>query len=413
VSERFPDQVELADLEDRAVVETAPAAVPTTPGEWVRANLFSGPVNSVVTVAVAALAGWLAWGLLHWVFVTADWRVFKVNLASYMLGRFPRAEVWRVWASLYFVVTLAGLSWGASGKRLDWRPARAVGRAVGAVVGVLLLLWLLESTGIWVLIGVATALFAAGTAVGRWAGRRLRRPLLVAWIAAFPVVVMVLQVAGGVKPALWGGFLLNVLVAWVAIFASFPIGVLLAVGRRSSLQAISKASVAFIELIRGVPLFTLLLFGFYVVTLILPPGLGVPTLIRLMIMFTVFSAAYVAEIVRGGLQGVPEGQYEAARALGLPARKMFRLVILPQALRSTIPAMIGHFISLFKDTSLLAIVAGFVDLLRSARRAPAGLEFIGDLKEALLPAAVIFWIVAFSMSRWSQRLERRVGLGER
>jgi general L-amino acid transport system permease protein len=132
-----------------------------------------------------------------------------------------------------------------------------------------------------------------------------------------------------------------------------------------------------------------------------------------MIMFTIFSAAYVAEIVRGGLQGVPEGQYEAARALGLRPARMMALVILPQALRSTIPAMISHFISLFKDTSLLAALGLFSELLRTARRASASIEFIGLQAEALLPAALIFWVVAFSMSRWSQRVEVRVGVGER
>jgi general L-amino acid transport system permease protein len=131
-----------------------------------------------------------------------------------------------------------------------------------------------------------------------------------------------------------------------------------------------------------------------------------------MIMFTLFSSAYVAEIVRGGLQGVHHGQYEAARALGLSTTRMMALIILPQALRNTIPAMISHFISLFKDTSLLAII-GFIDVLRVARVASASAEFVGTSKQTLLFAGFIFWIVAFSMSRWSQRLERRLGVGER
>jgi general L-amino acid transport system permease protein len=173
--------------------------------------------------------------------------------------------------------------------------------------------------------------------------------------------------------------------------------------------------VGFIELIRGVPLVTLLLFGEFVLPLLLPPGFELAPLFRAGVMFTIFSAAYVAEIVRGGLQGIPQGQYDAARALGLSPTRMMALVILPQALRSTIPAMIGHFISLFKDTTLLSVLVGASELLDAARRAPraGGFAFIGDVQEALLPAALIFWIVAFSMSRWSQRLERRVGLGER
>jgi general L-amino acid transport system permease protein len=129
-------------------------------------------------------------------------------------------------------------------------------------------------------------------------------------------------------------------------------------------------------------------------------------------VYTMFSAAYVAEIVRGGLQGVPQGQYEAARAVGLSTTRMMGLIILPQALRNTIPAMISHFISLFKDTSLLTALA-ILEMLRAARRAAGQLQHLGSTKEALIAAAVIFWIVAFSMSRWSQRLERRLGVGER
>jgi general L-amino acid transport system permease protein len=131
-----------------------------------------------------------------------------------------------------------------------------------------------------------------------------------------------------------------------------------------------------------------------------------------MIMFTLFSGVYVAEIVRGGLQGVHFGQFEAGRALGLSTTRLMSLVILPQALRNTIPAMISHFISLFKDTSLLAII-GFIEALRVARVASAAQQFVGTSKQTLLFAALIFWVVAFSMSRWSQRLETRLGVGER
>jgi general L-amino acid transport system permease protein len=394
------------------VVEAAPAPEALTPGEWVRRNLFSSWGNGLLTVVVAALAVYLTFRVLRFVFVTGDWRVFEVNLRSYMVGRFPAEELWRVWAALYLVVALAGMSRGLL-PPIRWTPAKAVATAALAGLGILALVNLLESGLVWLLIGVAVALFAGGALLGRRIGRRLRRPLLVAWVLAFPVVIVLLQAFGGVKPELWGGFLLNVIVAVVAIFVSFPLGILLALGRRSSLRAISVFSVGFIELVRGVPLVTLLIFGQYVLPLLLPPGMELPNIIRAMFMFTIFSAAYVAEIVRGGLQGVPSGQFEAARALGLSPPRMMGLVVLPQALRSTIPSMISHFISLFKDTSLLAALGLFSELLRTARRASADIEFIGDQAEALLPAAFIFWMVAFSMSRWSQRVERRVGVGER
>jgi general L-amino acid transport system permease protein len=199
----------------------------------------------------------------------------------------------------------------------------------------------------------------------------------------------------------------------VAIFVSFPIGLLLALGRRSSLPAVSAFCVGFIEIVRGVPLVTLLIFGRFVLPLLLPPQLDLSQIMRAMFMITIFSSAYTAEIVRGGLQGVPEGQYEASRALGLSTTRTMALIALPQALRSTIPSMIGHFISVFKDTSLLAALDIFSDLLDTADRASNDLRFVGNQAEALLPAAFFFWAIAFTMSRWSQRVERRLGVGER
>ena len=394
------------------VVAVAPVAEPLTPGEWVRRNLFSSWFNGLLTVVSAALLGYLAFRLVRFVFVSADWSVLKANFRVYMIGRFPLDEAWRVWTALYLVVSLAGLSRGVL-PRTRWTPVKVVGAALLTLALLGALLYLVESARVWLLLGIAAALLAAGVVVGRRLGRRLRRPLVVGWILAFPAVILILRAFGGVRPELWGGFLLNVIVAVVAIFASFPLGMLLALGRRSTLPAVSAFCVGVIEVVRGAPLVAWLFFGTFVLPLLLPPGLDLPNIIRAMFMFTIFSAAYVAEIIRGGLQGVPQGQYEAARALGLHPTRMMALVILPQALRMTIPAMISHFISLFKDTSLLAALGLFSELLRTARRASAAIEFIGLQAEALLPAALIFWVVAFSMSRWSHRVERRVGVGER
>jgi general L-amino acid transport system permease protein len=407
----LPEEIELALQAEERAVERAPHKEPTSPGEWIRENLFASPLSGLLTIVGTALVVFFGYRLVRWVFVTAEWDVVKANVRVYMVGRFPVEELWRVWAGLYFVVALAGLSWGASGKRLRWTIPLTVARiALGGTL-FLALLYLLEGVGIWIRIAVAVALFAAGVTGGRIAGERLRRVVWGGWLLAFPLVIILLRGFGGVRPGLWGGFLLNIIVAVVGIFVSFPIGLFLAVGRRSSLPAISAFCVGFIEFIRGVPLITLLLFGQFIVPLLLP--IDVPAIIRAMIMFVVFSSAYVAEIVRGGLQGVHAGQYEAGRALGLSMTRLMALVVLPQALRNTIPAMISHFISLFKDTSLLAVIAGFSDLLRTARRASGALEFIGTQAQALGAAAFIFWAVAFSLSRWSQRVERRVGVGER
>jgi general L-amino acid transport system permease protein len=290
---------------------------------------------------------------------------------------------------------------------------RIIGRILLLLAAAGVLLYLIESGLVLSLVGGVLVTLTLGSVAGRALGPRIRRPLLVAWILAFPFVVLILRGFDGVKPESWGGFLLNALVAFVAIFVSFPIGILLALGRRSTLPAVRVFCVGFIEFIRGVPLAALIVFGIFVLPLLLPSGIDPPNIILAMTMFVIFSSVYVAEIVRGGLQGVPEGQYEAARALGLRYPRMMRHIVLPQALRNTIPAMISHFISLFKDTSLLVVVGLFTDLASAAGRATRDLEFVGREAEALLPAAFIFWLVAFSMARWSQRVEKRVGVGER
>ena len=404
------ERVQIGTYEE-PVVEAAPQREPLTPGEWVRRNLFSSWFNGILTVLAGALVVFVAFNLVRFVFVSADWTVFTVNLRVYMVGRFPVEELWRVWVVVYLLMALAGLSRGALPSE-RWSARRLVVATVIAALAVGAVLYLVDSALVLVLLGAAVAVFAAGVAVGRGTGRRGRRGLLFAWILSFPAILVVLSL-GDARVEQWGGLLLNLIVAIVGIFVSFPIGILLALGRRSSLPAVSAFCVGFIELIRGVPLVTLLIFGRFVLPLLLPPGLALPQIIRALFMIVIFSSAYVAEVVRGGLQGIPEGQYEAGRALGLSTPRMLGVVILPQALRSTIPPMIGHFISVFKDTSLLAALDIFPDLLDTADRASNELRFTGDQAEAILPAAFIFWVIAFSMSRWSQRVERRLGVGER
>jgi general L-amino acid transport system permease protein len=411
---RLPQDLEHAPLaldEEERPLEVAPAAVPTTAGEWIRKNLFSGPTSTVVTLVVGAIVLYASFRLLRWFFVTAEWRVVKAHLRGFMIGRFPEAEVWRIWVAVYFLTALAGLSWGASGLRLSWSPGRAIGRVLAGLAAVGALLYLIDSGSMWLALASLVVLYAATVAAGRLRQREAQGAVIGGWLLSFPVVILVLRGFGGVPPLQWGGLLLSVLVAVVGIVLSFPLGILLALGRRSSFPAVRTLCVGFIEFVRGAPLYIWLLVGVFVLPFVLPPGLRLAEIIRIMIMFILFSSAYVAEIVRGGLQGVHQGQYEAGRALGLPTWRMMGLVILPQALRNTIPAMISHFISLFKDTSLLGII-GFLDPLRIARIAPQA-RFSGTIQETLLFAALLFWIVAFSMSRWSQRLERRLGVGER
>ncbi len=263
---------------------------------------------------------------------------------------------------------------------------------------------------------VGIALFLAFEVLGR------RRPSLEATLG--PIALSGLIVAGLIAMQhlvhvdldpieQWGGLLLTITVAVAAIVLSFPLGMLLALGRRSSFRLIRPLCVGYIELIRGVPLITLLFAGQFLIGFFLPSGVDIQgDVTKATIMITLFSAAYCAEIIRGGLQAVPKGQLEAGRAIGMTQLKINRLIVLPQALRAVIPALVGHFISLVKDTSLLVII-GIAELLGAAQRITAQQEFRLDFFEALVFVAFLYWVLCSTMSRASQRLELRLGVGTR
>ncbi|MCK4961276.1 MAG: amino acid ABC transporter permease, partial [Anaerolineales bacterium] len=215
-----------------------------------------------------------------------------------------------------------------------------------------------------------------------------------------------------VSEDIWSGLLLTLVLAIVGILASFPLGVLLALGRRSKLPIIKVLCTMYIETIRGVPLISVLFMSQLMLPLFLPPEIRLGTVMRALTGMALFSAAYTAENVRGGLASIPIGQYEAARAVGLNEALVMGLIVLPQALRAVIPAIVGQFISLFKDTTLVVIV-GLLDLLGIAKAVTAQKEFIGLHKEAYAFTAVIFFICCFTMSYTSRRLEQRLGVGER
>ena len=230
--------------------------------------------------------------------------------------------------------------------------------------------------------------------------------------AAFEVIV-----AGpeGVGWDDWGGFHLAVVATIAGILLAFPLGLVLALGRRSSLPGLRVLSIGYIEVFRAVPLVTLLFVGQYMIGFLFPTWADPPSfLVRAIIAITLFEAAYIAEIVRGGLQAVPHGQVEAAQALGLAPTKVLRLVVLPQALRAVIPAMVGQFISLYKDTSLLSILS-FFELMTVAETVTKQDAFLGQSLSAvtLAFAGFLYWAGSSTMARESRRLERRLGVGER
>jgi general L-amino acid transport system permease protein len=214
-----------------------------------------------------------------------------------------------------------------------------------------------------------------------------------------------------------GGLLLTILLAVVGIAASFPIGVLLALGRKSNLPIVRGLCVGYIELIRGVPLITLLFMAMIALPLLLPGGARAPeNAVRAMVAIIAFESAYLAETVRGGLQAVPHGQYEAADAVGLGTVTKYRMIVLPQALRAVIPAIVGQFISLFKDTSLVALV-GLVDLLGVAQvviKQPEWIPIQGGIsREVYVFVALVYFIFSYGMSNASRRLESQLGVGTR
>lgn len=210
-----------------------------------------------------------------------------------------------------------------------------------------------------------------------------------------------------VETAQWGGLLLTLLISTTGIALSLPLGILLALGRRSKLPVLRWMSIAFIELWRGVPLIAVLFMASVMLPFFLPPGVEVDKLIRCLIGVTLFTAAYMAEVVRGGLQALPRGQYEAAAALNFKYGQMMGLIILPQALRKVIPGIVNTFIGLFKDTSLVLII-GMFDLLGMVQAASTDPEWLGYATEAYVFAGAVFWVFCFTMSRYSLRLERRL-----
>jgi general L-amino acid transport system permease protein len=356
------------------------------------------------------------------------------NLGYYLAAPWlmPIAAVWRPAAALLIVSLMAGLTWGA--RRETWARI-ASGFAVLLIFGLGFRIGLLPGTE---LLGVRmprmvnmVLAMGAGLLVGRSIGRSLgiseRRGygLIAAWVgvALFLVYLLTDFPIGleGIDPVtvlptvpthIWSGILLTMVLSIVGIVGSFPIGVLLALGRRSKLPVVKVSSIVFIEVVRGVPMISILFMAQVMLPLFLPLEWRIDQVVRAMIGMTLFTAAYLAEVVRGGLQAVPNGQIEAARAVGLNDTQVTTLVVLPQALRTVIPAIMGQFVSLFKDTSLVAIV-GLLDVLAVAHSVTSQPEFIGKQREVYLFAGIFYLIVSYSMSYTSRRLETRLGVGER
>ncbi|MDG1580041.1 amino acid ABC transporter permease [Pseudomonas sp. GOM6] len=342
---------------------------------WLRSNLFSNWFNTLLTLLAAYLVWVIVPPLLQWAIFQADWTgttradctsdgacwVFiKERFDQFMYGFYPHELRWRVDLTVWLAVI------GAAPLFVPMMPRKAVYGIGFLIVYPLLAFWLLHGG-----MGLET-----------------------------------------VPTSRWGGLMLTLVIAAVGIAGALPLGILLALGRRSEMPAIRVICVTFIEFWRGVPLITVLFMSSVMLPLFLPEGMHFDKLLRALIGVILFQSAYIAEVVRGGLQAIPKGQYEAAAAMGLGYWRMMGLVILPQALKLVIPGIVNTFIALFKDTSLVIII-GLFDLLNSIKQATTDPAWLGMATEGYVFASLVFWIFCFGMSRYSMRLERKLDTGHK
>ncbi|MBI4782855.1 MAG: amino acid ABC transporter permease [Oscillatoriophycideae cyanobacterium NC_groundwater_1537_Pr4_S-0.65um_50_18] len=378
---------------------------------WLRKNLFNSWFNSLLTVILGLLLVRSLYGFLSWATTTAKWAVIPANLPLFFVGRYPVAQYWRIWVIISLLAVLSGLSWGILSRNM----AKLFDRNILIAFGIAAAIAVLAPTPVpfrILLVGVL-GLVLASSWMGRIVGRRM--PQLGQWLSlgwGLSLLVVWWLIAGGiglpgVKTNDWGGLLLTMFMSVSSILLCFPLGILLALGRQSSLPALRWISITFIEVIRGVPLITLLFVGAYMVPLFLPPGIRFNQLLLAVISLTLFSAAYLAENVRGGLQSVPRGQTEAANALGLNSVLATILIVLPQALKVSIPTIVGQFISLVQDTTLVGLLGAF-EMLGISRSVLANPAFIGRYAEVYLFIGAIYWILCYAMSLGSRRLEKQL-----
>ncbi|OJY35608.1 MAG: amino acid ABC transporter permease, partial [Rhizobiales bacterium 65-9] len=354
------------------------------PLAWIRERLFSSIGNAILTLATLAFIVWIVPPLLRFfildsVWTGADreaclskageevgacWAFVRARFGYFMYGQYPQALRWRV--DLTGVLCVLGAVW------LLW--PRVPQKGWGAVY-------------FFIIFPICAFILLSGSS---WLG------------------------VEQVPTNLWGGLLVTLVISIVGIVVSLPLGVALALGRRSKLPIVKFFSIVFIEFVRGVPLITVLFMANVMLPLFLPEGMRPDNLLRVLIGVALFAAAYMAEVVRGGLQAMPKGQYEGAMALGLNYPQMMTLVILPQALKIVIPGIVNTFIGLFKDTSLVSIV-GIFDLLKTVEVSLADSRWATPVTRptAYAFAAVIYFIFCFGMSRYSMWMERRLSTGHK
>ncbi|WP_103334374.1 amino acid ABC transporter permease [Pseudotabrizicola formosa] len=416
--------------------EQAPPLTESGAVKWVRENLFSSVLNGILTVLGVVIVAYLVIGIAPWLsrsvwnagslsecrqiiaerwgegVTGACWAVIRERWPQYLFGFYPSHLYWRpVLAFVLLCVAVAPVLFDKLPRKMLWFSL--VYPAVG--------FWLLWGGSVWVPV-MAVAGFAIGYAAAKFL-QPVAGTIIAAIAAVLAPVLWWLFLAGPAADALqsllpialesvrsreFGGFILAFTIGFTGIAFSLPLGVMLALGRQSDMFIVNKLSVGFIEFIRGVPLITLLFTASLLLNYFLPPGTDFDIILRVIIMVVLFAAAYIAEVVRGGLAALPRGQYEAADALGLDYWKAQRLIIMPQALKISIPGIVSTFIGLFKDTTLVVFV-GLLDPLKGITDAVrASTDWKGIYWEPYIFVGAIFFLFCFGMSRYSMYLESKL-----
>jgi general L-amino acid transport system permease protein len=474
----------------------------TRVGRWFKANLLSSVSNALLTLFLLLVLFALVDSIWQWAVVNAtfspaltapevrsqdgaNWGVIIGAWDLLMVGQFPREEMGRVQATVIFFLVLGIVSFVAN-KTGVWQRVKPVGRILTA-------LWVLSPVIVYILLAGVSAegpllspttliigeVLVLGTFALLWWQRVIRFswPTLIGWALAWPIFYVAWRLIGQselfppINPALWGGLLLTLVIASAVIILSFPLGMALALGRRSEVRGIpwwliwpvaiiatiwglanstpdildqaegtvqqilafwpllilvaayilqrmfkgnviAATSTAFIEFVRGVPLITLLFMAIIMAPFFMPEGASVENIVAVILGYALFSAAYMAELIRGGLQAIPRGQYDAADAIGLNSLQKMRFIILPQAITIVIPGLVGQFIGSYKSSSLVAIV-GLFELLGITKVIAANPQWLGLRQELYVFVGIIYFTGSFIMSSYSRRLESRLRVGER
>ncbi len=387
---------------------------------WLKRNLFSNWWNSLISLASLVIIVYTLISLLRWMVFEAHWEIVWQNLRLFATYRYPTELLWRPMSCVALILFLFGLSAGVGKGGIGQIVFKAFYWLMGFCLAITLISLFLFPSVRWLWLIAIIAGFAGYSLAKFWPNVAMYLSIL--WgLSWFVCLFLMLGFSGEsgpmqyVSPGMWGGIQLTFFLSVTGIALAFPLGIALALGRQSKLPAIKYFCITYIEIIRGAPLITWL----FTASLLLPLFLGgirPEALIRAQVAIILFAAAYMAENVRGGLQAIPKGQREAAHALGLTPWDSMRLIVLPQALRAVIPAIVGLFIGLFKDTSLVTIV-GLHDLFAvvlgvanqpEAKQIPGGI-----VRELFIVMSLFYWFFCYRMSVASKQLEKELGLGTR